>query len=482
MSHTTKSYKSRRRISFGGQSGQAMLFLLMTLVILVFAILLNLDVHKILRLKFLSQNGGDAAALAAARWQGITLNIVGDLNIMQAVAIAEEDEFTIGAISNIQARLLYTGPMIAVEASQQAAKNNKMYANDDFTDRMRAHAARVREVYPYQTDSDGEMMFPEPYPNAWEEYADMLDAVANNGVAAGPDNAHYYNDRTGGHTLLRMDFYDAVAGESWCWFYHHDYELLQTYSSYNDWDELPPIPHQEYINSELFGLGLTKQTATLEDITGDPTAFTTLFTEIMEERMPGSAITETSTVTEATWYTYSSSRWGTWDIMNPEAPEFFPLTGTLKEQYNYRGADAVCRINSDGLTLLTPDQQAPMVVWSAAAKPFGFLNDTERPNDYTLVIPAYHQVAMIPVDASSAPSGGSYNIEWRDHIELHLDPYMAGGTGALDSDCYYCAQLTTWERDSFRESGVDWLSENSYLCTLPGSSGGRRGGGTRRGH
>ena len=70
-----------RRRKNHNRAGQAIIFLMMVLVILFFVVLWNFDLHKYLHVKTVSQNGGDAAALAAGRWQGITLNLIGDLNI-----------------------------------------------------------------------------------------------------------------------------------------------------------------------------------------------------------------------------------------------------------------------------------------------------------------------------------------------------------------------------------------------------------------
>ena len=116
------------------------MFLLMTLVILTFIVLWNFDLHKILRVKGITQNGGDSAALMAARWQGITLNLIGDLNIMHALALTSGDADAAADITNIQARLCFVGPMIAFMASQQAAKNNGIYRNPEYDEVIHEHA------------------------------------------------------------------------------------------------------------------------------------------------------------------------------------------------------------------------------------------------------------------------------------------------------------------------------------------------------
>ena len=475
MMHTGKTNKR----------GQTLIFLLMVMVILVFAVLWNVDIHKIIALKSRSQHAGDAAALMAARWQGITLNIIGNLNIMQAVALSEEDAYALAAITNIQHRLSFTGPLIALEAAQQAAKNNGIYENRAFSERLLAHAQRVREEYPHRTDGSGNMLFPEPYEGAWEEYAAMLESVANNGVAAGPDNTHFYSDLAGDHTLLDQSFYDAVASSYWCWFYHHNYSLLENYVNYQSWPPLPPIENRYYQNPEIFGLWLNTQRAQLATMTTEEDTFRDLLNSLAADSSLG-VITTNAMATHAAWFAYDPDRWGTWDVMNTSGEDRFPLTGPLKPEYNYTGADAVLRIIAEDSSLLTPDQSAPGVVWTAAAKPFGYLPDRERPNSYTLVLPAFHEVALIPVDAATGAGAGAYDIAWRNHIETHLEPYLARGPSSLESGCYYCQQLThaKWESPAFRHRGVQWLAVNSHLCVLPPSPGpGRhRGGGTRRGH
>jgi len=184
----TRPKTGGRHQGFGNRSGQTLIFLVLIVVILAFVAIWNFDLHKTVYVKTLSQNAGDAAALAAARWQGLTLNLIGDLNILQAVAWTEGDTDTASEIAALQARLCYVGPMIGFMASQQAAKNNGIYVNTRYTARVRQHAQDVRTVYPSLGD-DGRMMFEEPYPGCWQEYADMIETVADNGIAAGPDNA-----------------------------------------------------------------------------------------------------------------------------------------------------------------------------------------------------------------------------------------------------------------------------------------------------
>jgi Flp pilus assembly protein TadG len=453
---------------------------MMVLFVLLFVVMWIFDLHKAIYIKSASRNAGDSAALMAARWQGLSLNLMGDLNIMHALALSSNDVDAASAITNMQARLCYVGPMIALMASQQAAKNNGVFPNADFDKVLKEHASTVRYQYPAETGPDGKMLFPEPYPNCWEEYAGMLELIAKDGVVAGPDNAHMYTDATGGHTLLRIDFYDAVAGRDWCWFFHYNQppHLLETYENYaSSWPPLPEPPHETYMNSEIFSLGLSKWVTELSALTDMDTV-----TTIAEERtMDASGLNSTGMTATAAWYVYGGG-WSSWDTMTDLS---FPLTGTLRPQYDYIGADAVIRIEVQAERLVPAAKNVTYVnkvTWTAAAKPFGYLTGDQKPNSVSLVLPAFHAVRLFPIDASTAPSGGAFNIAWRQHIEYHLPEYLKNGPQP-DSTCYYCQQLLTWENPEFRQFGIAWLSSNSWQCTIaPIGGGGGHGGGTRRGH
>jgi len=463
-----------------GKQGQVMVFLVMALVIMFFVVLWNFDLHKLIYVKSVSQNAGDSASLMGARWQGITLNLVGDLNIMQALALSTGDTNVIPAISNIQARLCFVGPMVGFFAAQQAAKNNGILPNVPFSDYLIEHANEVRNDYTDIGD-DGQMLFPPPYPEAWTNYADMLQFIGEEGVVAGPDNMRLYSDPFGSHVLHRIDFYEAIAGRNWCWFFHHEPTLLEDYQNFFPcwWPPLPLPPVAHYGNSEIFGLGLRTVEMSLES-----TSLTVPeLNDIAAERELGGTVTSNAAEQSATWFCYDPSVWTDWTILYDNDDHAFPLVGELKDQYNYAGADSVVRIEAT-TGRLTPGAGGASVsntiIWTSAAKPFGYLDNDRRPDTYGIVLPAFHDVRMIPIDSSSAPSGGSYNLSWREHIEAHLDEYMENGP--LNNGCWFCAQLRTWEGEAFRQSGVRWLELYSDDCHVPGGGSGRPGGGTRIGH
>jgi hypothetical protein len=463
------------------RSGQAIIFLMMVMVILLFVVLWNYDLHKIVYVKSTTQNAGDSAALVAARWQGVTLNLIGDLNLMHALALSVRNNVAPANIPNIQARLCYVGPMIGFMAAQQAAKLNRTYGNPDFDALLRERASTVLNYYTTAIGPDGQMLFPEPYAGCWYEYGHMLSLIANDGVAAGPDNAHFYTDYTGGHILLTIGFYQAIASRDWCWFYNNEPDLLRDYENFFPrwWDPLPPIGNVEYMNSEIFGLGLTKKVTRLSSFTD----VQTIASLVQDRHLSPPSLSFRGMTIKTTWYCYNDVTWSSWAALAPT--NNFPVAGPVKTQYDYAGADAVVRIEAK-TSRVTPGARGSTInktiVWTAAAKPFGYLNDEQdRPNALHIVLPAFHNVRLIPIETSSAPSGGSFNLAWRHHIEDHLPDYMQNGP--THSSCWYCQQLQTWENSQFRQSGITWLSANSWQCTVTaGGGGGGAGGGTSVGH
>ena len=177
-----------------------------------------------------------------------------------------------------------------------------------------------------------------------------------------------------------------------------------------------------------------------------------------------------------TWFSYDMGKWGSWEIMKNPA---FPIDGDLRPEYDYEGADVVIRVENtiDRLSQNEEDE----IVWVAAAKPFGFLASADDgnampPTLVPFVIPAYRDVRLIPLDASSSPDGGAFNLRWRRHCLQHLPDYLDNGIRNLSSSCRYCQALILWENDAFRDSGSRWLSTNKWKCTISPPGNGPGGG------
>jgi len=466
------------------RSGQAVVFLLLAFTALVFVLLFNVDLHRIIQRKNQTQNAGDAAALAAARWQGATLNLVGELNLLHLLALANQAPAAVDAITNMQARLCFTGPMTALFAAQIAAKNNHIYVDPDMTALLTEHAATVRTQYAARFD--GSQYFFEPWPGAWAEYADMIGQVAAAGITAGPDNTQLFLDPSSGHPLMEKAFYEAVESRNWCWFYLHARSLIESYSSFHDWPPLPEPDATDTVNSEIFGVGL-RPVATPIHFLFSADALETHFREAGFDTIPAALLAVTNVMDAVeTWYVYNPRDWTGWTRIKPDGEDAFPITGPVRPEYDYAGADAVVRVYAS-VERMTPGidggSRNDKVVWTAAAKPFGFLEtDTgkHRPDSAAeFVLPAFRNVRLIPVDAASGSENSSADIDWVRHIRSHLQPYLE--IGPQSSGCRYCRALAVWEQPAFRQEGRDWLELYCADCNVR-SGGGGRGGGSRRGH
>ena len=99
----------------------------------------------------------------------------------------------------------------------------------------------------------------------------------------------------------------------------------------------------------------------------------------------------------------------------------------------------------------------------------------------SLVIPAFTDTRLVALDAVGGANLATADYDWVTHIRDHLGAYMENGP-RYGSSCYYCAQLVTWERASFRREGSTWLKFNSHTCHRPVGGGPGGHGGTSHGH
>lgn len=435
-----------RQYIFGKRDGQTIIFLIMVLVILAFIAIWNFGLHKVGYVRLMTRNAGDGAALEMARWQGITLNVVGELNVAQAVAINNAlmggDPDAAAEIAALQGRLCYAGPMLGVAAAQQAARNNGVYASDQFT----------ADMYQRARDLEGSPLLP-------PAYSEMLRCIGDQKVTASPMMIN-----PGGHPLLMVSFYEAVASYDWCWFL--DYGLL-------GWTEWPPLPNLSA--SSVYGaLNLTTIDALIRlDNPIYTNQFTGSFAALTQLRnlSPVSLLDEII-IAPVRWYIYSKNKWDSWD--NHLTPRF-PFATPIKDEYNYFGADSVVCTEFIVTNLLFGAQNITNSITSAA-KPLGHLNGPVSPAHYGIVLPAFHDVRLIPNGASSANGSecSSKKSEWERHIFNHVPRYV--DSHYLEAGCSYCAYLALWETSEFQF----WVQTNQVDCVRSGHGVGP-GGGTSSG-
>lgn len=472
------------------RKGQVALYLLMVLVGIFLIALLNVDVFVAVRGKNRVQNGGDAAALAAARKQGRLLNEIGKLNLDHLEAALANDVRTCEEIVLRQRRLALLGPVDGLRLANSAAKKNGMEVREEFGLILRRHVQDIRTVYAGGGGAGDP--YPEPFPGAWTEYATAIENVISEGLACGPDNVEFYG-AAGGHMLLTREFYYAIAGRDWCWFHWNAEGLLTTYENYHGWSPLPSREENSLENSEIFNLHVRAWTGALTDL---------MTTQEIDHvcRTYGSGpldpelLANSSVITnrDQVWFLYEGGhggggRWGTWfdglRLAGDEEGFEFPIVGEIKPEYNVRGCASICRCIQETEALAT--DITSQLNWSAGAKPFGTVENFEGETDVVtalngLVVPCFSAVRLVAIDSVGGENLATADYGWVTHVREHLGGYLADGPRS--GDCFYCQQLVTWESSSFRETGVTWLRYNSGNCVraTPGPGGGH--GGTSHGH
>ena len=466
--------------------GQIALLLLFVLVVIVLFTLLNVDTFMSVRAKNRLQNGGDAAALAAARKQGALLNALGRMNVAHLVAAARGRAEECRAIVMEQRRLALLGPLEALRLANRAAKKNGMEVRDEFGEILRRHVDDVRLVYAGGGQAGDP--YPEPFPGAWTDYATAIDDVVSEGLATGPDNVEFY-DAAGGHLLLNRQFYQAIAAKDWCWFFFHCHGVLKDYDSYHDWSPLPTRRDNALDNSEVFSLHVTARKAALTEVFSIEEMLE-LARRYSDEELRPEDVEKSSLLSdpEETWFFFEEHGWRRWfnglALADDEEGWEFPIAGEIKPEYNVAGCAAVCRC-AKGMDPVAVDAHSDFT-WSAAAKPFGVVETLQgelRPATGLghFVVPCFTDARLVPVDSVRGADLATADFGWVNHVRHHLGAYLDRGPVNAQG-CFYCLQLQTWEHRHFRQEGVNWLKYNSGMCRR-GGPGGRTGhGGTSRGH
>ncbi len=462
-------------------AGQIILVVLFMMLGLLFLMLVNADVFLAIRGKGRLQNAGDAAALAAARWQGITLNGIGALNLAQvdlACKYAQSpDQVTnlVAGVQHLQERLLFAGPCAGLYASQCIAAKNGMLVDNGMT-RLVTDAIMGAAKYVPPTPS---------WPTKSEDYALMLRGAVADGVYAGCDNAQFFNYAAdGSHPLYNRGFYQAVDGEDWCWFFLRDnmYALLK---NFNGWGDVQPGSTASPANPEFYAVAVNRVIGALRDLDPDRNGARMRRNMIDLARRAGCENVNEQTFDQAglltndftyAWCVYNGD-WRPWTEMHRDGPDHLPLRSDVQPRYDLFGCSAVTRVVAS-MTPLTPGTGERENLWTAAAKPFGEIDgrSVTLDGEFPLVTPAFTAVRLIMLAGASEERLNMAEDDWVIHTRDHIQS-CAEGKGV--SGCRYCTILDKWNKPSFRLKGVIWLEKNSEQCIVHTGGGGAPTGGTR---
>ena len=461
------------------KNGQVALYLVLVLVAITILVTMNVGVFLSVRTKNRAMNAGDAASLAASRVQGELLNEIGSLNVEHLKAALANDETECQRIEAEQARRCFLGPLDGIDAGNAAARDNGAEPSDEMRDILKQHVIDIRTMYVTTPD-----MYPSPWEGAWEEYAAALESKIGGALYAGPDNI-LFMDEAGGHLLLNKAFYDAIAASNWCWFRFNAESLLSDYSGFGDWGPLPTADDEtrrrRSANSEVYSLHLVPKTGSAVDLLG--TNLVCRLTGASPEDLANSFVI---TNRSETWYFYDADAdWRDWWEIDLDCEWQFPVVGLVKPEYDVRGAAAICRVRMKYPTMLESGDDERTAEWVAAAKPFGTVENERGETDVVtsnrlFVTSAFAATRLVPIDTVGGNDLSTADAEWMRHVREDLGDYLRNGPRA-DRNCFYCRQLVTWERASFRRQGATWLKYNAKDCIRPTGGGSARGG-ARHGH
>lgn len=196
------------RTTCKSESGQVLITGIIMLIVLLLLLLSIFDVHNLIRAKFKFETAQQSAALAGARWQKESLNLIGELNILKScvtllegeknwdIPLPPDDEENADArrraiqgridqLTEMQTRVSFIGPMIGYGAAQQAAKANGMRTiKNKMSEGDHALASYMRRLYIRQAAGK---TGPVNNYDWFEPYLSMVGRIAASGVAVLPN-------------------------------------------------------------------------------------------------------------------------------------------------------------------------------------------------------------------------------------------------------------------------------------------------------
>ena len=501
------------------RSGQVILVLLFLLVGIVFLLLAEVDIFAAARGKTRLQNAGDAAALAAAAWQGTTLNLVGELNLLRLAAACETNAEAVAGICALQERLAVAGPCMALLAANDTARENlePHLPNDTrHLDAYRTMADMGGIALSFAQSAAGREDVPgSSWPTKNADYADMLRAAVSGGCWAGADNAAILPAvvTTGGHPLYSKAFYEAADAGNWpriCMnvFGGRHGEAASALMNWPGWGTIPEATTLfDWDNPEFFGVHLRRAAPG----TVDDAPLAKILAVAAEFGLDASVLNEGNVrrhdafhfpvFTEATpeaerfdtrWWFLDPVHWRDWHEVEPGGATQFPIRSRVKDEYNVKGATAAARV-VNVLAPVSDTSRTNLFVWTAAARPFGSWNGekanafplsgsgvvhAEGSPDISLALPVFTKARLIPLGGIGENELGAADLVWLAHVREHVPNDLRA------EGCRYCGILKKWDDPAYRRTGGEYLMNHDHdeVCAPPVHGGGRPGGGTRHAH
>lgn len=473
--------------------GQIFVVLAFLLVGLCLLLALNLDIFAATRGKVRAQNAADAAALAAARWQGKTLNLIGELNLAHLEAVAESNIVAAAGISALQERLAFAGPMMGLISANRAARENNAPADPEMAEVMRTVRSMASVINPT----------PE-WSTKGNDYQRMIDAVLAEGIYTGCDNASIISIAPGSPDLrLQKDFYRAITGANFPWicrYLHYcqaEWSHAKTIgwlSSFGEWTGGGVELGAGRDNPEFFGVSIQSCRGYLFLI--GPERIQSLLDEAIGTHglssMSPIDLLRNSAADTNKWFVYNTSGthgWRAWNELKLESTVHFPLLRPVRDEYDVFGAVSACRIQG-GYASLSEGAGTNYYTISAAARPFGALSGGRRvtdlfvenafnepyPDNQPLVLPSFSFVRLVPLGGANEGNLNNADPIWLAHANYLIGSPIQGLVHDPDA-CSYCRILRLWTPE-FCKQGANYLGEHEHneVCEPPGTTGSYHGG------
>lgn len=424
--------------------GQVAIFLVLILAGLALLFALNVDVFVSSRAKIRLQNAADASALALARWQGITLNLIGDLNLAHLAAVCDANTNAIKGIVDLQRQIAKIGPLIGLKEANALARENNVPKSDNMT--------RVFQLISSFVD---------------DEYRRMLDVVSRDGIYAGLDNVKIPDLGP----LANPAFYEAVK--------NRDFRSLCTRFGGNK-HQLPivgtDVPSLEELFSEdeaLFGtIGLKWENGNgYENKRYNLANFAYSYGIDTAVVSPAKLKKNEKMFTLYPWSEYDSSEWK--DSSNVLSSQF-PWIRPICQSYSVMGGGCTIRIENN-VPLLSIAAQTNFIVAQAAAKAFGSYIGT-RVTDVSpqLILPSFSFVRLVPFSWGANERYGLADYK-------NISSFPSNNSNNISE---YQRILDLYNSDDFRAAAEAWYSNHGHNDAdgcCPPSKGSEQGGGASPG-
>ncbi len=475
---------SMRRIHRRGSGQVLLVVVVMLVVILVFGFFL-FDLQGIIRLRARSQTGVDAAALAGAAWQGRTLNMIGELNLLKATTVmltdSEDPTSPVDVahteqMTQLQARLAYVGPMMGLAAAQQAAKQNGLRSDSGYTSAMWEHYNSCLSGGSESYYADFYGTDPDNFGFSWVSlYSTLLFDVMADGIAANPTNTRLLNGSpvllgAGGSLLADADFYKAVYARDYCWFYRRGIG-----PSHGPID-LSGIRYER--NTQAFFPGSEYLSLRINFSDSMDPAQISGVSDLHVTRGQQALSAGQEDVDKVRWAVYDAdwNETGNYEFINKY------LRSSFKTEYTYGGAcarfitHAYPQYISHNKSWKYGEQASVVgeVQSTASAKPFGSINST-APQSIGLVLPVFTETRLIPTSLVTATPYSEDPDFYKFIIDYFGNPDYPNVPSEISAKYAYYLNAIKLYNDSASAFSTSWWTYDSWRTTYMAGADGQLG-------